>query len=75
MKTGIHPTSVKARVTCQCGSTWETTSTKPTIRVEICSNCHPFFTGVQKIVDTGGRLERFKRRYEGSSGVYQFDQE
>ena len=75
MKTGIHPTSVKCHVVCQCGNTWETTSTKPNIRVEICSNCHPFFTGIQKIVDTGGRLERFKRRYEGSSGVYQFDKE
>lgn len=73
MKTGIHPTSHKCKVNCQCGHTWETTSTIQEIRVEICSNCHPFFTGVQKIVDTGGRLERFKRRYEGSAGVYQFD--
>lgn len=73
MKNKVHPTSYQCKVSCQCGHTWETTSTAKEIRVEICSNCHPFYTGVQKIIDTGGRLERFKQRYAGSSGVYQFD--
>ena len=63
MKEGIHPEYGPAKVTCACGSTFETRSTKPTINVEICSNCHPFFTGKQKFVDSEGRVERFKRRY------------
>jgi large subunit ribosomal protein L31 len=63
MKTGIHPEYVTATVHCACGNTWETRSTKPQLRVEVCSNCHPYFTGEQRIVDTAGRVERFKRRY------------
>lgn len=63
MKQGIHPKYVAATVTCACGNTFVTRSTKPTIRVEICSNCHPFFTGKQKIVDTGGRMEKFRQKY------------
>ena len=63
MKQGIHPDYKIATVTCACGNTFETRSTKPQIRVEICSNCHPFFTGKQKIVDTEGRVERFKKKY------------
>ena len=62
MKTGIHPDYVESRVTCTCGNTFVTRSTQPEIHVEICSNCHPFYTGRQKLVDTGGRVERFKRR-------------
>ncbi|HOB36507.1 MAG TPA: 50S ribosomal protein L31 [Candidatus Avimonas sp.] len=63
MKQGIHPEYGPATVTCACGETFETRSTKKNIRVEICSKCHPFFTGKQKLVDTGGRVDRFKRRF------------
>ncbi|MGI6188762.1 MAG: 50S ribosomal protein L31 [Clostridiales bacterium] len=63
MKKGIHPEYGKAVVRCACGETFETGSTKKEIRIEICSKCHPFFTGRQKLVDTGGRVERFKKRY------------
>ncbi len=63
MKEGIHPTYQKCNVVCACGHRFETQSTRPEIHVEICSNCHPFYTGKQKIVDTAGRVERFKRRY------------
>lgn len=65
MKEGIHPKYQKAIVTCACGNTWETRSTLPAIHVEICSRCHPFFTGKQKLVDTAGRVERFYQRYGG----------
>jgi large subunit ribosomal protein L31 len=64
MKTDIHPDYKKSVVTCACGNTFETGSTKSEIKVEVCSQCHPFFTGKQKLVDTGGRVGRFKRRYE-----------
>ncbi len=63
MKEKIHPKYVKTMVSCACGSTFETMSTKPTLKVEVCSACHPFFTGEQRIMDTEGRVERFKRRY------------
>jgi large subunit ribosomal protein L31 len=63
MKAGIHPKYVTSSVRCACGNTFETESTKPEIRVEICSNCHPFYTGKQKIVDTEGRVEKFLQRY------------
>lgn len=63
MKEGIHPKYGKSVVRCACGNTFETGSTKEEIKVEICSECHPFFTGKQKLVDTGGRVERFKRKY------------
>jgi large subunit ribosomal protein L31 len=62
MKQGIHPEYVEAQVTCTCGNHFATRSTKPEIHVEICSACHPFYTGRQKLVDTGGRVERFQRR-------------
>ena len=62
MKTDIHPEYVNAVVSCTCGNTFTTRSTKNEIRVEICSNCHPFYTGRQKLVDTGGRVERFQRK-------------
>ncbi|HUS83057.1 MAG TPA: 50S ribosomal protein L31 [Dehalococcoidia bacterium] len=63
MKKGIHPDYVEATVHCACGNTFATRSTKKELRVEVCSRCHPFFTGEQRIVDTAGRVERFKRRY------------
>jgi large subunit ribosomal protein L31 len=63
MKAKIHPEYVEATVHCACGNTWQTRATRPQLRVEVCSNCHPFFTGEQRIVDTAGRVERFKRRY------------
>ena len=63
MKADIHPKYVDCTVTCGCGETFETRSTKPTLRVEICSKCHPFYTGTQKIMDTEGRVERFIKRY------------
>ena len=62
MKTDIHPEYVEAHVRCTCGNEFTTRSTQPEIHVEICSNCHPFYTGRQKLVDTGGRVERFRRR-------------
>lgn len=63
MQEGIHPKYGPAVVRCACGATFETGSTKPELRVEICSQCHPFFTGKQKIVDTGGRVDKFKKKY------------
>lgn len=63
MKKGIHPEYVECTVTCGCGNTFKTRSTKPVIRVEICSACHPFFTGQVKYVDTAGRVEKFERKY------------
>ena len=63
MKEGIHPAYEPTTITCACGEVVETRSTKTTIKVEICSKCHPFFTGKQKLVDTGGRVDRFKKRY------------
>lgn len=63
MKKGIHPKYVRTKVVCVCGNVIETRATVPEIRVEICSNCHPYFTGKQKLVDTAGRVERFRRKY------------
>lgn len=63
MKTGIHPKYYMSKVTCVCGVSFMTGSTRPEIKVEICSNCHPFYTGHQKIVDSEGRVERFMRKY------------
>lgn len=62
MKTDIHPEYVEAQVVCTCGNTFTTRSTESKISVEICSQCHPFYTGKQKLMDTGGRVERFRRR-------------
>lgn len=64
MKKDIHPKYKKTTITCACGSEVEVGSTKSDIRVEICSQCHPFFTGKQKLIDTTGRIERFRRKYE-----------
>ena len=63
MKEGIHPKYVDTTITCACGEVIHTRSTKEIIRVEICSKCHPFFTGRQKLVDSGGRVDRFKKRF------------
>lgn len=66
MKADIHPSYQVTAVHCACGNTFQTRSTQPEIHVEICSACHPFFTGKQKLVDTAGRVERFRQRYGGS---------
>ena len=63
MKAGIHPEYFDVDVRCACGATWKTRSTKKELRLEICSNCHPFFTGKQKLIDTEGRVERFVKKY------------
>jgi large subunit ribosomal protein L31 len=63
MKKGIHPKYEKSIINCACGNSFETGSTKKNMKVEICSVCHPFFTGKQKIIDTAGRVERFNRKY------------
>ena len=63
MKATIHPRYEEATVQCACGNSWQTRSTKKALRVELCSSCHPFFTGEQRIVDTAGRVERFKKRF------------
>ena len=67
MKDGIHPKYEKCQVVCACGNTFETRSTSPTIHLDVCSACHPFYTGKQRLMDTGGRVERFRRRY-GKTG-------
>ena len=63
MKKNLHPTFQECTITCACGNVIETRSTKGDLKVEICSKCHPFFTGKQKLVDTGGRVDRFKKRF------------
>lgn len=68
MKPGIHPTYQETTITCACGNTWQTRSTKPSMRIDLCNKCHPFFTGEQRIVDTAGQVERFMRRLESAQG-------
>ena len=63
MQTAIHPENVQAHVRCTCGNEFYTRSTQPEIHVEVCSQCHPFYTGKQKILDSGGRVARFEKRY------------
>jgi len=63
LKEGIHPKYEQTVIKCACGATYETGSTKQKLNVEICSSCHPFFTGKQKLVDTGGRVDKFKKRF------------
>jgi len=63
LKKDIHPNYVETTISCACGATFQVHSTVPNLQVEICSNCHPFFTGKQKLVDTAGRVERFRKRY------------
>jgi large subunit ribosomal protein L31 len=69
MKTEIHPNYVDATVKCSCGNTFTTRSTSKELHVELCNECHPFYTGKQKLVDTGGRVERFERRYGARKGA------
>ena len=69
MKPDIHPEYMLTNVTCSCGASFTTRSTKPELHVEICSNCHPFYTGKQKLMDSGGRVERFQRRLERAGGA------
>ena len=69
MKQGIHPEYVTCNVHCACGNVFTTRATKPDIHVEICSACHPFYTGKQKFVDTGGRVDRFRRRQEKTDAM------
>ncbi|MEE8174722.1 MAG: 50S ribosomal protein L31 [Dehalococcoidia bacterium] len=64
MKDKIHPPYVEAKVVCSCGNTFTTGATKPVLKVELCSKCHPLYTGQRRIVDTAGQVERFKRRYK-----------
>jgi large subunit ribosomal protein L31 len=68
MKEAIHPKYVESLVSCACGYTFKTRSTKPSIKLEICSNCHPFFTGKQKLLDTAGRVEKFQKRFAKTEG-------
>jgi len=63
MKEGIHPEYVACTITCSCGAVYHTRSTRKQIHIEICAKCHPFFTGQEKLVDTAGRVERFRRKY------------
>ena len=63
MKVGVHPPYVDCTIVCACGEEVHTRSTRPQIRVEICSKCHPFYTGKQKLVDTAGRVEKFQKKY------------
>lgn len=63
MKKDIHPVNVPCQVTCACGNSFEVNSTKETLRIDICNECHPFFTGSEKVVDTAGRIEKFNKRY------------
>ena len=67
MRKGIHPKYEACTVTCACGNVFETRSTKPALRVEVCSLCHPFYTGKQKLVDSGGRVDRFNKRFNLSN--------
>ena len=66
MKSKVHPEYVLTSISCACGFSWETRSTKENLKVDVCSKCHPFFTGEQRIVDTAGRVERFNKRYSRS---------
>jgi large subunit ribosomal protein L31 len=68
VKHDIHPEMHKVTAVCACGNTFETHSTKDELRLEICNECHPFFTGRQKLIDSAGRVERFKRRYQQQPG-------
>ena len=68
MKDGIHPKYQECTVTCGCGNTFKTRSTKPKIAVEVCSRCHPYYTGSVKFIDTAGRVDRFNKKFQGTYG-------
>ncbi len=63
MKTGIHPKYNAIKVSCSCGDTWDSGSTNKEIKLDICSSCHPFYTGTQRLIDTAGRVDKFRKRY------------
>ena len=67
MKTGLHPEYTESKIVCSCGNEWITRSTQAAIKVDVCNMCHPFFTGEQRIIDTAGRVERFRAKYRTSS--------
>jgi len=69
VRTGIHPDYVEAKVTCSCGETFMTRSTKPDLHIELCSKCHPFYTGTQKLVDSGGRVQRFADKFGNAAAA------
>lgn len=69
MRDGIHPKYATTTITCGCGSSFETRSTGHNLRIDVCSRCHPFFTGEQRLMDTGGQVERFRRRAQRASGA------
>ncbi len=69
MKEGIHPEYIPARVTCACGNTFITRSTHGDMAIDVCSACHPFYTGTQKLIDTAGRVDRFRKRYEKKAAL------
>ena len=69
MKQGIHPNYVECTVRCTCGNTWKTHSTKSEIVVDLCDKCHPFYTGTQKLVDTGGRVQRFSDKFGAAAAA------
>jgi large subunit ribosomal protein L31 len=71
MRDGIHPSYAPATITCGCGNTMETQSTKQNMRIDVCSRCHPFYTGEQRLIDTGGQVERFRRRTERARAAQQ----
>lgn len=67
MRTGIHPNYKQIKVSCSCGETWTSGSTNPEIKLDICSACHPFYTGTQRLIDTAGRVDKFRKRYARNS--------
>ena len=69
MKQGIHPNYVECNVRCSCGNTFVTRSTKPELKIDICNACHPFYTGTQKLIDTGGRVQRFADRFGSAKSI------
>ena len=69
MKPGIHPSYVEATVTCACGNSWQTRSTRQTLRTDLCNVCHPFYTGEQRIVDSAGQVERFMKKMESAQAT------
>ena len=71
MREGIHPKYEAATITCGCGNVVQTRSTKPNLRIDVCSKCHPFFTGEQRLMDTGGQVERFRRRAQRAAQASQ----
>ena len=69
MKQGIHPDYMECTVRCSCGNTWTTRATVPSMRLDLCDKCHPFYTGTQKLVDTGGRVQRFADKFGGAAAA------